>query len=89
MSYRFPFNTYALPRSLSNIDSLQANLPDESLPPMTSVAKTGVYFGFAQVIAPDNEKGFTEDKTVFPMVMSLGWNPFYKNERLTAVRRSL
>jgi riboflavin kinase len=28
-----------------------------------------------------------DDLKVFPMAMSLGWNPFYKNERLTAVRR--
>jgi len=27
-----------------------------------------------------------EDSKVLPMVMSLGWNPFYKNERMTAVR---
>lgn len=27
-----------------------------------------------------------EDTKVLPMVMSLGWNPFYRNERLTAVR---
>jgi len=61
-----------------------ANFPEESLPPISSVAKTGVYYGFAQVIAPSDEKGFIEDRKVLPMVMSLGWNPFYKNERLTA-----
>jgi hypothetical protein len=62
-----------------------ANLPDESLPPMGAV-ETGVYFGFAQVIPTEAGGLPDEDKKVHPMVMSLGWNPFYKNERLTAVR---
>ncbi|KAJ7507519.1 hypothetical protein B0H11DRAFT_2153194 [Mycena galericulata] len=50
-----------------------ANLPDESITPISSVVKQGVYYGYAQ-----------EDVRVLPMVMSLGWNPFYKNEILTA-----
>jgi riboflavin kinase len=61
-----------------------ANLPDESLPPMSSVTKTGVYYGFAQVTPPKGASFRSEDTQVLPMVMSLGWNPFYKNERLTA-----
>ncbi|GLB33567.1 putative riboflavin kinase [Lyophyllum shimeji] len=63
-----------------------ANLPDESITPISTVAKTGVYYGYAQVIPPkDGESRLrSEDTKVFPMVMSLGWNPFYKNERLTA-----
>jgi len=60
-----------------------ANLPEESLPPISSIVKTGIYFGFAQVIVT-GEKEFKENRKVFPMVMSLGLNPFYKNERLTA-----
>ena len=48
---------------------------------MSHVCEQGVYYGFAQVDAVDPEDG-----AVHPMVMSLGWNPFYKNERLTAVR---
>lgn len=47
---------------------------------MTSVCKPGVYFGYAQVYGLSEQEG-----KVHPMVMSLGWNPFYKNERLTAV----
>lgn len=47
---------------------------------MTSVCKPGVYFGYAQVYGLSQQEG-----KVHPMVMSLGWNPFYKNERLTAV----
>ncbi|TFK27053.1 riboflavin kinase [Coprinopsis marcescibilis] len=62
-----------------------ANLPDESITPMSSVAKTGVYYGYAQVIQPDVPSGLRRaDIKVLPMVMSMGWNPFYKNERLTA-----
>ncbi|CAA7260192.1 unnamed protein product [Cyclocybe aegerita] len=63
-----------------------ANLPDESITPISSVAKTGVYYGYAQVIPPaEHPEGFSlEDLKVLPMVMSLGWNPFYKNEKLTA-----
>jgi len=56
---------------------------------MTSAVKTGIYFGYAQV-HPECPSGNasdlpSEDLQVFPMVMSIGWNPFYKNEKLTAV----
>jgi riboflavin kinase len=53
---------------------------------MSSVTKTGVYYGFAQVTPPRGKESTmrAEDSQVLPMVMSLGWNPFYKNERLTA-----
>lgn len=63
-----------------------ANLPDESLPPMSSVTKTGVYYGYAQIYCPEHEQTplCEKDGKVLPMVMSLGWNPFYKNERMTA-----
>ncbi|KAF4574748.1 riboflavin kinase [Pleurotus pulmonarius] len=63
-----------------------ANLPDESISPLSSVARTGVYYGYAQVIPPAGEdRSLLEDEVkVLPMVMSLGWNPFYHNERLTA-----
>jgi riboflavin kinase len=64
-----------------------ANLPDESLPPMSNVAETGVYYGYAQVSnSGDGETLCTDDSKVWPMVMSLGMNPFYGNERMTAVR---
>jgi len=51
----------------------------------------GVYYGYAQVIPPAEKVAAfsSEDLIVLPMVMSLGWNPFYKNEQLTAVRYSL
>jgi FAD synthase len=65
-----------------------ANLPDESLPAMSSVTQTGVYYGYAQVLSvpKDGEAPLRdEDRLIHPMVMSLGWNPFYKNKQLTAV----
>jgi riboflavin kinase len=54
---------------------------------MSSVTKAGVYYGYAQIYCPADEKTplHEEDGKVLPMVMSLGWNPFYKNERMTAV----
>jgi FAD synthase len=55
---------------------------------MSSVTKAGVYYGFAQVLPHDDHQQSlsASDVLVHPMVMSLGWNPFYKNERLSAVR---
>ena len=73
-----------------------ANLPDESLPQMVDVTPLGVYFGYAQISArrsdnhvdgPSSGELDEEQTKVHPMVMSLGRNPFYKNEKLTAVRR--
>ncbi|KAI9001267.1 riboflavin kinase [Trametes punicea] len=63
-----------------------ANLPDESITPMSSVTDTGVYFGYAQVSREKDGKVILpeEDGGVLPMVMSLGWNPFYKNQKMTA-----
>ncbi|KIM45840.1 hypothetical protein M413DRAFT_23658 [Hebeloma cylindrosporum] len=63
-----------------------ANLPDDSITPISTVLKTGVYYGYAQVVPPEERRTAfrPEDVKVLPMVMSLGWNPFYKNEKLTA-----
>lgn len=56
---------------------------------MSTVTQTGVYYGWAQV-SPYNAEGKKvlpdTDSAVLPMVMSLGYNPFYKNKQLTAVR---
>jgi len=57
---------------------------------MTSVTRTGIYFGYARVhdvVVDTSEKVEVpqEELETWPMVMSLGWNPFYKNEKLTAV----
>ncbi|OBZ91310.1 Riboflavin kinase [Choanephora cucurbitarum] len=53
-----------------------ANLNEEALNEMFNECETGVYYGWSQV----GEK----DSTVYPMVMSLGWNPYYKNEKKSA-----
>ncbi|QRV91263.1 riboflavin kinase [Ceratobasidium sp. AG-Ba] len=64
---------------------LTANLPDESLAPMTTVAKPGIYYGYARVHFDEGKEGVPDaDREVWPMVMSMGWNPYYKNEKLTA-----
>lgn len=80
-----------------------ANLPDASILPLTSLSLRGVYYGFA-LVHPTPQHGISsslpghatpstaleeEDTKVWPMVMSVGWNPYYKNERLTAVRLPL
>ncbi len=54
---------------------------------MSSVTGPGVYYGYAQVSREkDGQLVLSEEEgKVLPMVMSLGWNPFYKNERLSAV----
>jgi len=51
-----------------------ANLPESEVEKLPESTKTGVYYGFAQV-----------RNQVFEMVMSIGWNPYYKNEKKTAV----
>lgn len=42
---------------------------------------SGVYFGWASLAVPDEGKTWEDGKTfqVWPMVMSIGYNPFYKN----------
>lgn len=54
---------------------------------MINAAKTGVYYGYAQVTPSEGTTSSLSDQDVcvLPMVMSFGWNPFYKNERMTAV----
>ena len=64
-----------------------ANLPvDATVTPWISDAKSGVYFGWASLQLPAehpnqrsaggaNKGGFA----IFPMVMSIGYNPFYNN----------
>lgn len=76
---------------LNSYSLFTANLPDESITPLSSVTKTGVYYGYAQVVPPQGQEDEfqKEELKVLPMVMSLGWNPFYKNERLTAVSPAL
>ncbi|KAJ1978664.1 riboflavin kinase [Dimargaris verticillata] len=51
-----------------------ANLPEDVVQAACSNLQTGVYFGWAQV---------GTETEVHGMVMSLGWNPYYKNEKLS------
>ena len=55
-----------------------ANLPIERYKRLLDTLPTGVYLGWAQVPG--------RDTTVYPMAMSVGWNPYYKNEKKTMVR---
>jgi len=54
-----------------------ANLSDEAIDALVSGLETGVYYGWTQIGELGSE--------VYPMVMSLGWNPYFKNERRSAV----
>ena len=56
-----------------------ANLPSEVAESAGKALDTGIYYGFASV---------GNGLEVWPMVMSFGWNPYYKNERRSAVRCS-
>lgn len=74
---------------------MTANLPDSAIEPYASLLRTGVHYGFAIVHPNPSLVPYTSDDTelkglgeVLPMVMSVGWNPFYKNTRRTAVRLS-
>lgn len=59
------------------IEIVPANLPDSALEPYLATLTTGIYFGFASI-----HTAGTTPPTVYPMVMSLGWNPFYDNNRV-------
>ncbi|KAJ4419748.1 riboflavin kinase [Gnomoniopsis sp. IMI 355080] len=61
-----------------------ANLPvDATVTPWIADAKSGVYFGWASLELPKdhpNANSTQQQKfTIFPMVMSIGYNPFYNN----------
>lgn len=95
----FSFATSARSVALRRLPSLSlpANLPDASILPLTSLSLRGVYYGYAKVLpkpahnasqigtATPSTQLEQDDIQVHPMVMSVGWNPYYKNERLTAV----
>ncbi len=62
-----------------------ANLPvSDALTPWISSVASGVYFGWAALHLPAGHSDYSGEKgvngfRVFPMVMSIGYNPFYKN----------
>ncbi|KAI9275091.1 hypothetical protein EDC94DRAFT_654505 [Helicostylum pulchrum] len=53
-----------------------ANLSEEAISTLAAGLDTGVYYGWTQI----GQVG----STVYPMVMSLGWNPYFKNEKRSA-----
>lgn len=70
-----------------------ANLPDSSIAPYNDILATGVHYGYAKILT-NSDSGASTSKSlpmseehgeVYPMVMSIGWNPFYKNKTRTAV----
>ncbi|KAI1814871.1 hypothetical protein GGS20DRAFT_546159 [Poronia punctata] len=62
-----------------------ANLPvDASATPWIAEAKSGVYFGWASLALPETHPDSSTPTSkskhqIYPMVMSIGYNPFYKN----------
>lgn len=60
-----------------------ANLPvDATATPWIADAKSGVYFGWAALELPQdhpNRASSPSSFVLFPMVMSIGYNPFYNN----------
>lgn len=67
-------------RGSKQLNCATANLPIAALDDPINDAQhrlhdTGVYFGWAQVL--DTDAG------VYPMVMSVGWNPQFQNEKKT------
>ncbi|CAO3661935.1 unnamed protein product [Umbelopsis vinacea] len=53
-----------------------ANLSNDALDTLCSAFDTGVYYGWTCIEA--------DKSAVYPMVMSLGWNPYYNNEKRSA-----
>lgn len=61
-------------------------MSEDFLATLTELSELGIYYGYAQVLPTEKLSNWTdEDSKVKPMVMSLGWNPFYKNEKVSAV----
>ncbi|CAN6671128.1 riboflavin kinase [Trichomonascus vanleenenianus] len=86
-------------RGSSDLGIPTANVPHDAFDCLQDF-ETGIYYGWAQVRANDEEQkaesGGREvdysfgknlghgDCGVFPMVMSVGWNPFYHNKEKSA-----
>ncbi len=64
-----------------------ANLPvDATVTPWIEDIKSGVYFGWASLRLAESHPNYVASEaaaasgfTIYPMVMSIGYNPFYKN----------
>ncbi|OZJ03124.1 hypothetical protein BZG36_03874 [Bifiguratus adelaidae] len=53
-----------------------ANLSDDALKALCEEIETGIYYGWVQL--------GDKDTAIHPMVMSVGWNPYYHNEKKSA-----
>ena len=73
-------------RGSKQLNCATANLPISALDdpvndPQHRLHETGVYFGYAQVRFRDGAPHVAADREIYPMVMSLGWNPQFQNQQ--------
>ena len=61
--------------SFSLCGVIAANFPEDIVNALPDEFNCGIYFGWASV----------DDGPVYKMVMSVGYNPFYKNTKKTMV----
>jgi len=63
-----------------------ANYPQEYVDSVELVdLETGIYYGYSQILSSQLDSlSSAQDDEIFPMVMSLGWNPYYKNDKRSA-----
>eukprot|EP01138_Halocafeteria_seosinensis_P008672 gb/GECG01008863.1/.p1 GENE.gb/GECG01008863.1/~~gb/GECG01008863.1/.p1 ORF type:complete len:100 (+),score=13.13 gb/GECG01008863.1/:1-300(+) len=64
-------------RGSSELGIPTANLDPDEVGQNSDKVPTGVYAGWAS---------FGSDTTVYKMVLNIGWNPYYKNDKKTIVR---
>ncbi|KAI8870527.1 riboflavin kinase [Ramicandelaber brevisporus] len=60
-----------------------ANIDEKAVNDVFKAETAGVYFGWAQLLRKDSGAEPKQAEEVVPFVMSLGWNPYYQNERRT------
>lgn len=58
---------------------IAANYSSEVVDTLPNDMETGIYYGFANV----------DGGPVYKMVMSIGWNPFYKNVKKSMVSSTI
>ncbi len=57
---------------------ISANFPDEVVEHLPEAFESGIYYGWAKV----------DNGGIHKMVMSVGWNPYYKNTKRSMVSLS-
>lgn len=68
----------ARPSKKNTILVILANLDDSAVDRLPVEIDEGVYYGWAQIVRPEN-------RTIYKMVASVGMNPFYHGEKKTLV----